>query len=83
MRDNIMSDITKIATESLQYIDKVNKRLIMVIIILSALFCTTIAAMTGLYFLSDYQYPQITQEASQQSDTVKTELKQQVKGGDD
>lgn len=84
MRDHVIDELVKITNEALTGADKINKKLVQIIIIQAIVLCITaigiVAFLSGFYFLSDYQYPSVTQETSQQKGTdIKQESKQEIK----
>lgn len=88
MRDNLINDLTKMTTAVIEQNDNINKKLIRIIIIQTIVLCITAigipAFLAGFYFLSDYQYPEVSQEAKQQmTDKDKSvKMTQTIKGGD-
>ena len=91
MRDILLEELTKITTNAIDQVDKVNQKLVKIIVITIVVFGITVvglvSAFCGFYFLSDYQYPEVTQETQQDVNGIKQEVKQEVKtsnnkGGD-
>lgn len=83
MRDILLEELTKITTNAIDQVDKVNQKLVRIIIVLAIVFGITIvgvvSAFCGFYFLSDYQYPEVTQQTQQDVNGIKQEVKQQIK----
>jgi hypothetical protein len=65
MTEKAILELARMVSDAADRVDRVNKRLVYCIIGLAFCFCAAITVMTGFYFLGDYQYPEVTQEAVQ------------------
>lgn len=82
MRDNLLEELTKMTTKAIDQVDIVNQRLIRLIIIISIVsgltIIGTICACCGFYFLSDYQYPEVSQTTTQDNGITTQEINQKI-----
>lgn len=69
MNDDVLIETVKMVGETIKSNDHLNKRLTIAIITLAITFGITILGITALYFLSNYQYPQVNQEVTDQRTT--------------
>lgn len=87
MRDNILEELSKLVTDLADRNDRINRWLLYIILALIAAFVITVlgivAIKDGMYFLSDYQYPEQSNISTQEIGDVKQEIKQSIKKGDD
>ena len=81
MTEDVLKELVKITTDALSQVDAVNKKLVNLVVILAIISGLTIvgviAVCCGFYFLSDYQYPDMTQTSLQSTGSTQ-EVSQKI-----
>lgn len=68
-------EVLRLADQFITKTDQINRRLITAITIITITLCSTIMFIVGVYFLSDYQYPEVNQEVKTDTQQVQQNIK--------